>query len=271
MKTWLNGQLADQLVINDRGLSYGDGLFETLQIRNGKPLLLEDHWQRMNEGLQRLKFPADTLNLLQTDLDAIRLPEEGVLKLTVTRGPGGRGYRLPDPTTPSRIIGLGPLPEFAGNPANNGIRTRLCQTRLGINPLLAGIKHLNRLEQVLARAECDDPLIAEGIVCDIESYLVEGTMSNICWFSEGALHTPILDRAGVAGIVRNRLLVIAERAGIETRQGRYSVADLRRADEVFVCNSLIDIWPVIGLDEYHYPVGGNTRRMQLLLQQEYQS
>jgi len=269
MKTWLNGQPANQISVSDRGLSYGDGLFETIQIRSGRPLLLADHWRRLQTGLARLKFPESTLPLLQSDLASLELPEAGVLKLIVTRGPGGRGYRLPDETAVSRIVALAPLPEFVSDPAEKGIRVRLCETRLGFNPLLAGIKHLNRLEQVLARSEWDAPEIAEGIVADLEGYLVEGTMSNLFWVKQGVLYTPLLDRCGVAGIVRDRLIDIAGREGVEVVEGRFTTDSLFEADEVFVCNSLINIWPVVAIDESHYQVGEMTRRLQGWLQQEY--
>lgn len=270
MKTWFNGQLANQLDLSDRGLSYGDGLFETVQIRHGRALLLEQHWARLQSGLARLKFPASSLALLQQDVAALTLPDSGVLKLTLTRGPGGRGYRLPDVAQVSRIVALGPLPEFSGQPAEQGVRVRLCDARLGLNPLLAGIKHLNRLEQVLARAEWQDAAIAEGLVCDLEGYLAEGTMSNLFWVIEGVLYTPQLDRCGVAGIVRDRLIKIARQADITVVEGRYPPAILDQANEVFVCNSLIDIWPVNQLEQQSLEIGSVTRQLQQLLQQEYQ-
>lgn len=270
MKTWLNGQPADQLSLTDRGLSYGDGLFETIQIRQGCPLLLDAHRERMEQGARRLRFADDSVALLFADLAQISLPDTGVLKLTLTRGPGGRGYRLPEPQAVSRIIGLAPLPAFAGSPAEDGIVVRQCETQLGLNPLLAGIKHLNRLEQVLARAEWQSADIAEGIVSDLEGYLVEGTMSNLFWVAQGQLYTPQLDRCGVAGIVRNQLLVLAARAGLPVQEGRFRQEDLLAADEMFVCNSLIDIWPVRTYEGQAFTIGPIIRKLQKLLQQEYQ-
>lgn len=270
MKTWLNGQPAESLEISDRGLSYGDGLFETVQIRDGRALLLTQHWARLQSGLVRLKFPADSLSLIQQDLAGLSLPESGVLKLTLTRGPGGRGYRLPDDAQVSRIVALGPVPAFPGEPAEKGVCVRLCETRLGLNPLLAGIKHLNRLEQVLARAEWQDATVAEGLVCDLKGYLAEGTMSNLFWVSEGELYTPQLDRCGVEGIVRNQLIALACRMGINVWEGRYRPEVLNQASEIFICNSLIDIWPVTQLGSQSLVVGDLTRKLQQLLQQEYQ-
>ncbi|MBY4677180.1 aminodeoxychorismate lyase [Marinobacterium arenosum] len=268
MKTWLNGQPAGQISLLDRGLAYGDGLFETLRIDNGRPLWLAAHLARLTEGLQRLGFPLEVVELLKADLQQIPMPDDGVLKLTITRGAGGRGYRLPEQPQCSRIIALGELPQFVGRPAEQGVRVRHCQTGLAINPALAGLKHLNRLEQVMARQEWQSTEIAEGLVCDLDGFLVEGTMSNLFWWRDGVLYTPDLSGSGVSGIIRNQLLQIAERHGIETCVGRFRPDQLASADELFICNSLIDIWPVVRLDEQRWPIGSITRQLQQWLQQE---
>ncbi|MCV6591221.1 MAG: aminodeoxychorismate lyase [Marinobacterium sp.] len=274
MTTWLNGQqvaFSEAVIgLSDRGLSYGDGLFETIQVRDGRALLLDAHWSRLQSGLQRLKFPEDTLLQVQQDLLAVTLPESGVLKIVVTRGPGGRGYRLPSPVAASRIITLAELPVFACDPASHGIHARLCETQLGINPVLAGLKHLNRLEQVLARSEWDQPDIAEGLVCDLDGYLVEGTMSNLFWVCNGVLHTPLLNRNGVEGVVRNHLIALAGRSGFRVEKGYYRAEVLLHAQEAFICNSLIDVWPIVRLDDQVFSIGAVTRQLQQQLQQEYQ-
>lgn len=271
MMTWINGQPASQLSSSDRGLAYGDGLFETIKVIAGQPLLLAAHLQRLADGLRRLKFPEDTLSLLQSDLNQLSLEGDLVMKITLTRGEGGRGYRFPEPCQVSRIIAVTPMPEFPGDPAGQGVTVRFCQTQLGINPLLAGMKHLNRLEQVLARNEWTESHIAEGVVCDLEGYLVEGTMSNLFWLKGDQLFTPDLSRAGVNGIIRQLIISKAQTIGLTVNVGRYRPQEMLDADEMFVSNSLIDIWPVIALGGWRSGVGSWTCQLQRLIQQEYSS
>jgi len=265
---WINGISNDTIDIRDRGLAYGDGVFETIKVHNGRAQMLDQHFSRMRAGAARLGFAAEAVDLFQTELSAVSLPERGVLKLTLTRGAGGRGYSYATCTDSTRIIMLAPMPEYAGQ-ADNGISVRLCETRLGINPTLAGIKHLNRLEQVLARNEWDDASIHEGIVCDAEGYLAEGTMSNLFWVTAGIIYTPDLAGCGVSGIIRDYLLKRFESVGYQVLQGRFCPDVLDAADEIFVCNSLIDVWPVKRFAGNDYQIGSVAREAQVMLQQEY--
>jgi 4-amino-4-deoxychorismate lyase len=189
-----------------------------------------------------------------------------VLKVIVTRGSGGRGYRMPEKTAPRRILQLHPWPEFPPAAAEAGVTARLCSMRLCHNPLLAGIKHLNRLEQVLARREWDDPQTGEGLLLDADGCLVEGTMSNLFLVRQRVLLTPDLRGCGVAGIMRSIILDLAERMSLPVKISTLDMADLHTADEVFLCNSLIGIWPVIAVDGRPYRKGEVTIRMQQLLQ-----
>ncbi len=272
--TLVNGLPAGTVSVTDRGLAYGDGLFETVQLCDGRPLLLDLHFERLRQGCLRLGIDVSGLvEHLVEDLAQLarwqNLHDFGVLKIIVTRGAGGRGYMPVPGLSPTRVLLLSPMPDYPDNPAIAGVRVRLCEMTLSLSPRLAGIKHLNRLEQVLARSEWSDPCIREGLVCDNEGYLVEGTMSNLLWVCNGRLHTPLLDRCGVAGVLRDRLLQLAIDNGIEVHQGRYLVSELDHADEVILCNSLIDIWPVTALGDHCWPVGPVTRRLQQLLKEDY--
>jgi 4-amino-4-deoxychorismate lyase len=152
--------------------------------------------------------------------------------------------------------------------ARQGVAVRMCDMRLGHNPRLAGIKHLNRLEQVLARQEWDDTGIMEGLLLDSGNNLVEGTMSNLFLVRDGVLLTPDLQRCGVAGIMRSQLLALADQLSINTEVCQLGMADLQAAEEVFICNSLIGIWPVISIDDRKYTRGIITSRLQDLLASE---
>lgn len=264
----LNGQDKHTLAVTDRGFHYGDGLFETLEVIAGQPLFLDWHLERLNRGCRRLLIPVcDTAQLIQESRQLCAGAQRAVLKILITRGSGGRGYRQPPDLKPTRLLGLYPHPDYPESYAQHGIKLRFCQHPVSINPALAGIKHLNRLDQVLARAEWQDDTIQEGIMCDPEGNLIEGTMSNLFWVRDGDLFTPTIERAGIDGIVRQWLLAHAQRAAINCRMGRYPAEALLQADEIFVTNSLIGIWPVKRLADQAFNIGPVTRMLQQAWQQ----
>jgi 4-amino-4-deoxychorismate lyase len=189
--------------------------------------------------------------------------DNAVLKLILSRRCAGRGYSLVSGQAVTRIVSVQPLPDWPANPAHSGIRVRLCGARLAVQPLLGGIKHLNRLEQVLARAEWDDPAIAEGLMLTGSDRLVEGTMSNVFILANQVLMTPDLSKCGVAGVMRSVILDLAESLGIDTKIRSISLDDVKTAREVFVCNSLIGIWPVVSIDGFGaFDCGPVTRQLQ---------
>ena len=264
--TLVNGELGELIPVTDRGLLYGDGIFETIVIRQGRPQHWQRHMNRLQAGCRRLGIQPFENALLQAEADTIiKGADKGVLKLTVTRGSGGRGYRVAETTASTRIMQLHPWPEYPASCAEQGVKIRLCEIRLGHNPVLAGIKHLNRLEQVLARQEWVDDDIREGLLMDTEGNLVEGTMSNLFIVSDGVLLTPDLSRCGVAGIMRTLILELAEQQGLDTRIAQINRQALLQADEVFLSNSLIGIWPVIAMGESMYRKGTITVQLQKLL------
>jgi len=247
--------------VRDRGLCYGDGLFETVAVADGQPLYWERHRHRLAEGCARLGLPVPgkVLDAEAAGLCAGR--ERAVLRVTLTRGEGGRGYEPPRPAAPTRVLSLLPWPQRPGHWRSQGVRVVLCRQRLAQNPTLAGLKHLNRLEQVLARAEWDDEDIAEGLMLDPSGRLVEGTMSNLFLVRDGCLRTPELSCCGVAGIIRSVILELADTLNIPRQVNRLELSDLAAADEVFLTNSVIGLWPVSRIDGRALAVGPLTRRL----------
>ena len=230
---------------SDRGLHYGDGLFETLAIVNGTLRYWDRHYTRLALGCERLGLPRPEEPLLLNEAQECRNGvQRGVLKLILTRGIGTRGYRDAIPVMPTRIWALYAWPDYPEHYWQRGITVRLCTTRLARNRSLAGIKHLNRLEQVLARSEWDNPGIAEGLMLDTAGFLTEGTMSNVFLVRGGELFTPDLSVAGVCGIMRGVIVEAAKRLGVETRVKAIRLNELWCADHAFVCNSVIGIWPI---------------------------
>jgi len=266
IRTIINGKMTDCVAANDRGLLYGDGLFETVAVRKGKPEYWQQHLQRLQAGCSRLGIESvDELLLAEECRQLDDGIDRAVVKIIVTRGSGGRGYRVPARSASTRILQLHDWPDYPSACAQQGVAVRLCDIRLGHNPMLAGIKHLNRLEQVLARQEWDDSDIREGLLLDAAGNLVEGTMSNLFLVRDGVLLTPDLQRCGVAGIMRSQLLELAGQLSIGTEICQLGMADLHAAEEVFICNSLIGIWPVIAIDDRNYNKGAMTSRLQDVL------
>ena len=247
--------------LDDRGAAYGDGLFETVLVRDGRPRLWDEHLARLARGCHALGIPMPAEHEL-----AVPLAEAGegltVLKLTLTRGSGGRGYRAPAAPEPRLRWQLMPFTP-AEHRWREGVRVRHCRLRLGIQPALAGLKHLNRLENVLARAEWEDDATAEGLLCDSDGRLIEATAMNLFWQRGGRLETPRLGRCGVAGTLREALmerLTVAEvDAGPEA---------LLAAEAVWLANSVQGVWPVARLDAPdgeplgHWALGAPHRAFQ---------
>ena len=263
MKSWVNGLPADALSsLKDRGLAYGDGLFETIAVRAGKPLLLELHLQRLAGGCARLAIAADQALIRSELLAYAQAMGEGVLKLILTRGDSQRGYGFTPEAEPRRILQASPMAAYPPAYAEQGVQLFDCATRLSEQPLLAGLKHLNRLEQVLARNEWQDPAYAEGLMRDTSGRIIEGVFSNLFLVQSGGLITADLHRCGVAGVMRAALLAEAERLAIPCTVSDISRAQLQQADEVFLCNSVYGIWPVRACAELGWPVGPLTRKLQ---------
>jgi len=268
--TWINGQPDDRLPVSDRGLAYGDGLFETILITNRGPVLLEYHLERLMLGAGRLGIPLDR-NLIEKDLHAYPgLQSPGVVKLIVTRGSGGRGYATNGVGVPTCILSSHPTPVYPSTIAEQGIQLFPCATRLGINPRLAGIKHLNRLEQVLARQEwqgSDD--FQEGLMCDIDGHPVEGVMTNLFIVEGNDIVTPMLDQCGVAGVMRRWLMERLRTQGYGVKETQITLDRFRVADERFFCNSVLGVWPVARFEESRWPVGPVSQLAQQLIRSHW--
>lgn len=255
MAMLIDGMPGEQVSALDRGLAYGDGVYRTLELLGGQPRLWRWQWQRLTDDCTRLSLalPDEALLLAELALAAAGL-ERAVAKIVLTRGVGRRGYAVPADAVPTRIVSASPWAGYPPELAEQGVTVRLCELRLGLQPRLAGIKHLNRLENVLARSEWTDPAIQEGLLLDSEGYLVEGTMSNLFLLRGTEFTTPLLDRSGVAGALRAWVFDNAPELGLAVREARLTLDDLYAADAVFLCNSLIGLWPMARLGERSWPI-----------------
>lgn len=246
----------------DRGFTYGDGVFRTFPMSGGRVPHWDRHFNKLARDCAALRLACPQRDQFEADLARIstRHPD-GVIRITVTRGVTPRSYSIPDQPTTTRSVAWS-----AFNPGRHesvlGVRARWCQLRLAIQPALAGIKHLNRLENVLARSEWNDPAIAEGLLCDVQGNVIGGTMSNLILLRKGALRTPALDGCGIAGVTRE---LIIERARAEHLAVEVDTIDpgmVGEADAVFLVNSVIGVWQVIAIDDMTWVVNPFIERLR---------
>jgi 4-amino-4-deoxychorismate lyase len=258
----VNGVESSAISVDDRGLQYGDGLFETMAATNGRVRNFVRHMERLAEGCRRLGMPMPSPELLEAECArALAGLGAGSVKVMVTRGPGPRSYRPPpDPAVTRIVVSSAPRPR---NDPGTGIVVRLCETPLGLNPRLAGLKHLNRLEQVLACAEWNDAAIAEGLMSSVDGRLVCATAANVFLVQDGRLLTPDIRDCGVAGVMRGIVLAAARELELPVEVADFAVARLGEADEVFLTNAITGVRPVgevAGVRRYAAP-GAVTRML----------
>jgi 4-amino-4-deoxychorismate lyase len=256
----IDGCAALAVSVDDRGLLYGDGVFETLRVRDGSAPLWAYHAARLQAACARLRLTPPALDVLWAEtLEVTRDLRDAVVKIILTRGVGQRGYAPAEGAPITRIVRAFAPPAPYARDDHGGIAVRWCDWRMGVQPALAGLKHLNRLDQVMARAEWQDARIAEGLVCDLAQRVVGATAGNVFVRVGDMLCTPDLSRCGVAGVCR--AAIIAERlAGVDVVVRDILRADIEQADEVFVCNSVRGVLPVSSLDAYRWLAPGPCAR-----------
>jgi 4-amino-4-deoxychorismate lyase len=234
--------------IFDRGFQYGDGLFETIAVVRGQPVYWEEHIRRMTTGARVLGIPMPAPEIWERDaMFAIDGTDRAVLKLTLTRGVGGRGYSRPFPQLPTRLAYTAPWPQYPQDYWERGVDVVTCRTAQLGGDTFATVKSLNRLNQVLARAELPDSA-SEGLLLDRSGNVREGTFTNVVWIHKGRAYTPRLTDVGIAGIMRGAILAHLSEQGISCEAVDVPPGVLLDSDECFVCNSLVGAWPVRSLD-----------------------
>ena len=247
------------IAVADRGLHYGDGLFETMWVYRGRVRFLADHLARLAKGCARLGLPAPDLTLLQQEIDAVTEgAERGVLKVLMTRGVGGRGYAPPEECGTTRIVALYPAPPSVAPT----VTVDWCRVRLGRNAMLAGIKHLNRLEQVLAQRELGDRGIDEGLMLDSEDELIGAVAGNVFVVHQGVLLTPDLRFCGVEGVMRKRVIIAAAALQITVRIQALTPEHVAQADEVFITNAVRGVRSVVAMGAQRLPEGAVAERVR---------
>lgn len=265
----VNGVRSDSVAVTDRGLAYGDGIFRTLLSKNGRPMWWPWHYRKLEHDCAALAIPCPAAAVLAQEI-ALAANRNGseVVKIMVTRGSGTRGYAPPHTLSPTRIVMTAPPPEYPVEFSRSGVKVFRCQTRLPSQPRLAGVKHLNRLENVLARAEWSDHAIPEGLMLDEGDNIIGGTMTNLFIVEDGKLLTPELTRCGVAGVTRERVLDAARKHGVACREEPITEARLSEAQEALLVNSVIGVWQIRECAGSSWKAGAYASRVRKWIDEE---
>ena len=240
----VNGSFDHAISPFDRGFAYGDGVFRTMLVRNGLPECWPQHYQKLVADCAAIKIVCPSAELLMSDLQQLFSVEEiaedsvAVIKMIITRGEGERGYSPPAITNPLRVVIKSPLHTYPNIYLTEGVNLHVCTTKLATQIALAGVKHLNRLENVLARMEWKDPNIVDGIMFDDANHVIACTAANIFICNGDTLTTPKLDRCGIAGVTRQRIIDLAHLLGLTVKIQQINLAQLLSADEVLITNSI---------------------------------
>lgn len=264
--TLINGEQRSSISINDRGLQYGDGLFETMVVRNSEIVLWPEHWQRLKLGCKKLSISVPDQATLEKEIKLLcskNNETQFVMKLIITRGEGQRGYRVTENQKITRILSTYTWPEYPSQYQTQGVAVRYCETTISENSQLAGVKHLNRLEQILARNEWATDDFQEGLMLNINGDVIDGTMSNVFMVKNNKIITPDVSLSGVAGVMRNKVIELAKHINVSVCVEKIDKLKIKTADELFLTNSLFGIWPVKSLENITFSqVGKITKQLQ---------
>ena len=265
----VDGAARDTIDVRDRGLAFGDGLFETIAVVRGTILNWSDHRERLSAGCAQLDIPCPDPELLSQEILSVAANHaRSVVRVTVTRGLGGSGYTPPRQPAPTRIVARRAWPDHYAAKGTHGIRIGVASHPLSINPRLAGLKHLNRLDQVLASREVDRAFWDEALMRAPDGRVIEATRCNVFAVLDDELVTPALDTAGVRGVMRKNVLAVAGSLDLAVRERTLYLADINRSSELFLCNAIAGIWPVVALlgeQPRTFPVGMTTTTIRDLL------
>ena len=267
----INGSFNQAISPFDRGFAYGDGVFRTIKIVGGLPEYWPQHYQKLVADCAVINIVCPSAELLMGDLsllfsaDAASENSQAVAKIIITRGEGNRGYTTPAITAPMRAVLKSDMPDYAETRFTDGVNLTICETRLAVQPKLAGIKSLNRLENVLARMEWHNPDTTEGIMLDTSDNVIECTAANIFARFGDTLMTPSLAQCGIAGITRQRIIDLARTLSLNISIETFNLEKLLSADEVIICSSLYGAWQVNKIQENIISTGKLAANIRELL------
>ncbi len=264
---WVNGIPQTHVSLGDRSFQYGDGCFTTILTKQGELVYWPEHIARMEACLKTLQIPIpDWEEVFEwANLAALQDENAGV-KIHISRGIGGRGYSPKGIDDPRVTISNFALPAHYPQWQQSGVSLGVCETRLGIQPLLAGHKHNNRLEQVLAKAELERTEFSDAVTLNVQNHVIETTIANLFWVKDNNVYTPDLSLSGVAGVMRRKILEFLGFNNIKVELGTFTLSEVLEADEIWMCNSLLGVAPVKSIttpnQKIEFPIGILTKRLQ---------
>ncbi|KLV08976.1 4-amino-4-deoxychorismate lyase [Photobacterium aquae] len=251
----INGVKASSVAVSDRAMQYGDGCFTTMLVEQGKVRLWPYHLARLQTALERLAISApdwgaltESVHQLAADLcppqEAVNSSSKAGIKILISRGSGGRGYSAAGCNDTQVVISTFAWPAHYTQWQHDGIALGVCRQSLAKAPMLAGLKHLNRLEQVMLKREVEQHGWVDALVCDVDGYVVETVASNIFWRKGDQVYSPALDTSGVEGVMRRHVIELLEAMGYHTRLVKAPIETVLAADEVFITNALMALVPI---------------------------
>lgn len=244
----VNGQQQQNIEITDRAFQYGDGCFTTMAFRNNCLEFFDAHISRLKLACKTLYIDFDKWSILENCIvDSLKATSNCVVKVIITRGTGGRGYCPEGAVNPSFIITHHTIPAHYTSWQAKGVKLTISPIRLASQPLLAGIKHLNRLEQVLVKQALVQTGYDDAVVCDTRQKIIETSTGNLFWYKDNVWFTADHTESGVEGVMRNQILAVMKEQGLEYRVVKQDISALFDAQQIFVCNSLMLLVPVVGL------------------------
>lgn len=264
----INGEFGLKISPLDRGFAYGDGVFRTLYVKEGKPLLWNNHYSKLQDDSIRIGLNCPSSDVLIGEIDRLFNKNSGVCKIVLTRGESKRGYAIPQSNIIStRVVIKSELPVYPEVYLNEGVKIFVCSLRLSTQPKLAGIKHLNRLENVLARSENSNTDYYDGLMLDQDGYVAECTAANIFMRIGKTLLTPDLSLCGVSGVIRSVIISHAENLDYQVIQDRISLEKLLQAEEVVITNSLYGAFQVVEIDGIPLQAHDLAHKIRALIQE----
>ncbi len=243
----VNYQKVNTISVLDRGLAYGDGVFTTGKVVAGQVEMLSAHLERLKIGCHKLAIIAPDFIKLAEQVKAVTTDFSlAVLKIVITAGIGGRGYSRHRADKATVIISLFDFPEHYFLWQQQGINLGVSKHKLGLNPMLAGIKHLNRLEQVLIRQELDHRAEDDLLVLDLNNHVIESSCANVFWLANGTWQTPKITTAGIAGLMRAKILTDIHDIDLVDVSLSYlsELAKSSKLKAMFICNSVMGVVPI---------------------------
>jgi 4-amino-4-deoxychorismate lyase len=251
LAAWVDGVQSEAIALGDRALHYGDAVFTTIRVHQHRPCWIDAHLQRLQHSCRALRFPEPEWTQLGAQIErAAAIEAACVVKVLLSRGEGARGYAVQGARGRSVVMAYA-LPAMDETTYTGGVQLRFADWVLSEQPALAGLKHANRLEQVMARSEWSDAAIYDALLCNVSGEVIAATSANVFARFGNEVVTPALDRAGVAGVCRQQVFQ-SPPPGFSVTVAALPRAKLLGADELFLSNVVRGIVPVRALGDHRF-------------------